>query len=491
VNQAISSIRVQYWLYLFIALHVVAWTFAPNWVRFTLPMDSIEGAIWGHQLELGYDKNPFMNGWLTALAVHLGGASGWMIYLFSQLSVALCFWAVWQLGKKMLPPLYALVSVLLLESLQYYNLHAVDFNDNTIELGFWALTVLFFYQALTQQRLRDWIFTGVFAAFGMLTKYYTIVLLLPMFCFLLVNKTARQQLKQSGFHIGLVIFLLLNLPHIVWLFSHDFVTVDYALNRVSNPSPQSGHFFYPLQFSWQQFEVLLPSLPLLGLLCIGKKNPQPVEFSPSTFDKKFIAWMALGPFLLTVLISAIANIKLRAGWGQPLWSLWGILLLVWIQPQITRARLMRFLVVFSTYFILLIVAYCAAFIRAKDPSSANFPGKVIAASLTEEWQKTYHRPLKFIGGSRWLGGNIAFYSKDRPSVYIDWNKKFSPWINETKMKKEGAIFVWDPNEDLQTAPEDVRKRFAKLGELRVLHYTWLRNQKMKPVEITVAFLPPE
>ena len=43
---------------------------------------------------------------------------------------------------------YALISVLLLEGIQYYNFHAIDFNDNTLELGLVGLTIYFFYQAL-------------------------------------------------------------------------------------------------------------------------------------------------------------------------------------------------------------------------------------------------------------------------------------------------------------------------------------------------------
>src|SRR5437868_12607295 len=122
------SIQLSRLLYVFIFIHVIVWTLVPYGVRFTLPMDAMEGATWGQQLEWGYDKNPFLNGWLTTLAVQLGGPSGWMIYLFSQISVTVCFWAVWQLGKKMLPPLYALIGVLLLEGVQYYNFHAIDFN---------------------------------------------------------------------------------------------------------------------------------------------------------------------------------------------------------------------------------------------------------------------------------------------------------------------------------------------------------------------------
>src|SRR5579872_3260097 len=118
--QLTNPIRVERWFYIFLAAHLLCWTLTPLLVRYNLPLDSIEGTIWGHQLEWGYDKNPYLNGWLTALATRLGGQSGWMIYLFSQLSVIACFFAMWQLAKKILPPVYALLSVLLLENIQYY-----------------------------------------------------------------------------------------------------------------------------------------------------------------------------------------------------------------------------------------------------------------------------------------------------------------------------------------------------------------------------------
>src|SRR5688572_20552813 len=104
LSETIKTVRTDRWFYALVFIHILAWTLVPWWARYTLPMDSMEGATWGHQLQWGYDKNPFMNGWLTALAVKISGQSGGAVYLFSQLSVAVCFWAIWKLSKKMLPP---------------------------------------------------------------------------------------------------------------------------------------------------------------------------------------------------------------------------------------------------------------------------------------------------------------------------------------------------------------------------------------------------
>jgi 4-amino-4-deoxy-L-arabinose transferase-like glycosyltransferase len=480
------------WLYLFIFIHVTVWTFTPFLTRYTLPMDAMEGTIWGRQFELGYDKNPFLNGWLTAIAVQLGGTSGWTVYLFSQLSVAICFWAIWELGKKMLPPIYALLAVLLLEGIQYYNVHAIDFNDNTLELGLWALTALFFYQALCKQSWRDWIFTGVFAGLGMMTKYYTAMLLLPMALLLIINPECRQNFKKPQTYAGLLVFVAIITPHVVWLFFHDFVTVHYALERVSSEPSWLNHFNYSALFAWQQLEAFAPPILLALLLLIGKRpflsNPR-VQISP--FNKQFLFYVGVGPFLLTVLLSAITGIRLRAGWGEPLLSLWGIILIAWLQPRITPRRFYRFAAFFLTLLGITLISYATALIRADEPSSANFPGRVIATAMTDEWHQTYHTKLPFVAGSRWLAGNIAFYSADKPAVYINWDEKLSPWIDENKLKNSGAIFVWEVSEDNQAQPAEIKARFKNLGAIQIKHFSWLRNLQSKPVEISVAFLPPE
>ncbi len=56
----------RFWL--IAGLHLFIWTLIPSLTRFCLPMDANEGYGWGQHLQLGYDRNPWMNAWLTHLA---------------------------------------------------------------------------------------------------------------------------------------------------------------------------------------------------------------------------------------------------------------------------------------------------------------------------------------------------------------------------------------------------------------------------------------
>jgi hypothetical protein len=413
------------------------------------------------------------------------------VYLFSQLSVGICFLAIWELGKKMLPPIYALLAVLLLEGVQYYNVHAIDFNDNTLELGLWALTSLFFYKAVQTQRWRDWILTGVFAGLGMMTKYYTAMLLLPMLLFLLVNPTCRKSFAKPPLYAGFAVFLAIIMPHVVWLFFHDFVTVNYALDRVSAPPTWFSHFNYSALFAWEQLEAFLPPILLASLLMIGSRPPLSKPRVPiSTFNQQYLWYVGMGPFLTTVLLSAVTGIRLRAGWGEPLLSLWGIILIAGLQPRITPRRFIRFVALLFTLLGITLFSYATALIRAEAPSSANFPGRVIATQLTRLWHSTYHTPLPYVAGPRWIAGNVALYSMDKPSVYINWDKKLSPWIEEQQLLHRGAIFVWDDSEDNEPTVAAIKARFQQIKNLQIMHFSWMRNHHSKPVEVTVAMLPP-
>lgn len=479
------------WAYFFIALHLICWTAIPALVRYNLPLDAIEGTIWGHQLEWGYDKNPFLNGWLTALATYLGGPSGWMIYLFSQLSVTACLWSVWQVGKRMMPATYALVGMMLLEAVQYFNFHSIDFNDNTLELGLWALTVYSFYRALRTPHILFWLLTGAFAGLGMMAKYYTAALLAALTLFLFWDQESRKQLKTKKPYAGLFVFLAICLPHFIWLFFHDFITVTYVFDRAHSEPHWTNHFYFPAQYIWQQLQVLLPTLVLFAFLLLGKKpllnRPR---FQLTSFDRAFLCCAAFGPLLLTVLLSLLLGIKLRAGWGMPLLSFWGLVIVALVQPALTSAKLHRFIAATFILLATLLIGYSLSLVNSPDESSANFPGQAVADRITQLWHDKYHTELKYVAGSRWVGGNVGFYSKDQPAVFIEWDKRKAPWIDLDKMQKEGAVFLWSIT-DHESMPAAVAKQYPRLEKTTILEFDWQRNRyHLSPIKIGIAVLPP-
>ena len=235
----------------------------------------------------------------------------------------------------------------------------------------------------------------------------------------------------------------------------------------------------------------MPAVLLTIFLFLGKKPfLTNKRITLAYFDKLFLLCAALGPFLLTLLISMFSGMLLRAAWGMPLLSFWGILLFAGLQPQITLEKWRRFLTAVFLLFILLVSGYSISLIRASAPSSANFPGQLIADTVTKLWHDSYHTRLAYVAGPRWVNGNILAYSADKPAVFMDWNPIYSPWINIKDMRQKGAIFAWLISDE-ETLPFEVKKQFPKLAHAQIIYFPWLRNnENLPPIKVGIAFLPP-
>ena len=67
----------------------------------------------------------------------------------------------------------SIISVLLLESIFFYNFTSPEFNVNVSQLPFWALTVYFTWKVLkkNEPNVLDLVLIGIFAAVGFYCKY--------------------------------------------------------------------------------------------------------------------------------------------------------------------------------------------------------------------------------------------------------------------------------------------------------------------------------
>jgi hypothetical protein len=80
----------------------------------------------------------------------------------------------------------------------------------------------------------------------------------------------------------------------------------------------------------------------------------------------------------------------------------------------------------------------------RKPTRGQFPGRELAAAVEQRWHEVVGRaPLAIVAGDVWLAGNIAFYSQERPSVFIDADRGKSPWITDA-LVRDGAVFIWQP-----------------------------------------------
>jgi hypothetical protein len=251
---------------------------------------------------------------------------------------------------------------------------------------------------------------------------------------------------------------------------------------------------FPLQWIAGQAFNLLPAGVLLALVYLGSTNAERDASEGAAFDRRYVAWLALAPFLLTTLIGGALGRLIIAMWGYPLWSFAPLALLLWWKPVADGQALRRFAAAFIAVFVAVPVIYAAVeigepFVRDRGKAT-QFPGKALATVVTQAWHQRYGTPLTYVGGTEFAANNVAVYSPDRPHVVVHGELKLSPWIDKDALRQHGAVVVWE--KALEGA--DLAELKATFGDdidvqptLVLPRQTW---RPVRPDQVGYAFVPP-
>src|SRR3954469_6785408 len=139
-----------------IVLHLAGGATLPAILYQNLPLDLIEALMYGREWQLGYDKLPPLPWWLVEVVHRLIGHDA-AYYALAQVSVIAAFALVWLTGRSMLGAAQALVAVLIVDGLQYFQYTAAKFNHDVIQLPLWALAGYSFHAAIRRGHLGFWL----------------------------------------------------------------------------------------------------------------------------------------------------------------------------------------------------------------------------------------------------------------------------------------------------------------------------------------------
>ncbi len=465
---------------LFCLGHAALWTLLPAALYPNLPLDLIEALTYGREWQLGYDKLPPLPWWLIEGTYRLFG-SDTALYLVAQATVVAAFCLVWVLARRLVGPLGALVAVLIVDGLHYFNFTAPKFNHDVIQLPLWALAGVSFHGALRSGRLRDWAGLGLACGLALWAKYFIVVLALPLALFLLLDRDARRALKTPGPYVAVLVGLCVALPHMVWLVQNDFLPFRYADARAAPVRGILDHVVHPLVFVVGQIVWLLPS----GLIALPLVRPrrEAQKSSVDAFDRRIVTLLAFGPAALLIAGSVITGRGLIAMWGYPLWLFLGLWVVIATGPATEWARARRAALAWGAVTALYAVAFVLQygvlpFVDHRYRASL-FPGDRLGAEISTRFRAATGAPLAYVIGSMWLGGNISRYSVERPRTLIDAKPERAPWIDLADLERRGAVVVWTDG-DRNTVPEPYA-RFAAGAQVQpplTLPMRWGSNGEM-------------
>ena len=447
----------------FLALHAVVWTVLPALFFLNLPLDLIEGLLYGREWQLGYDKLPPLPWWMLEATYRLFGPD-LFFYALSQATVIAAFALIWVMARQLVGPVGALVAVLIIDGLHYFTFTAPKFNHDVIQLPFWALTGYAYWAALRHGRTVHWVLLGFGIGMAVWAKYFVVVQAAPLVLFALFDRDARKALSTPGPWLAIAVALAVMSPHLVWLVQNDFLPFAYADARAVQFKGPLDYLIKPPRFLLSQLGFLLPSLliaaPYLRRDVRAPDSPakSELELAAGAFDRRIVTLLAFGPAAMIVLLSLETGRDAVALWGYPLWLFLGL----WI---VLNARLLERVTLWRIVFLWGMVFTSTALAFGLDYglsqsfwphyTAVMYPGDRLGAEMSRRYRAMTGQPLSYVIGPMWEGGNIAHYAPERPRVLIDGSPARAPWIDLGDLRARGAVVIW-PADDRNVMPPAYR-----------------------------------
>jgi len=404
-----AKINVNKILTVFLLSHFAIWVLVPSITNHNLPLDTIEALAWGSNLDWGFNKHPPLSAFAVEVFYQIFGSQDWAYYFLSQIFVITSFFVVWKFSEYFFQnKIYSLIAVLLLEGIYFYNYTTPEFNVYVCELAFWALTVYYCWKGFEKNDYASWLLFGFFSGLGVLSHYLFIYLLCALdvfFIYLIINKKINFKCL-----ISYIPFLLVLLPHLIWLTENNYITITYALHRTGLSEPNFlDHFIHPLIFLGKQIGILAPFF-LMVLLLVAK-----LKTNFNFKDKKLLFLLTINiiPIILMFLTSMLMGVKVRTMWMTPFYLFFGVLLIYIFQSQINLNKLKYFVSLFLILFIFSPFAYAYISITQTDKRT-DYPGKEHAIEVQKRWDKKFESKINVVLGNEWLAGNLSYHLKSRP-----------------------------------------------------------------------------
>ncbi len=434
---------------LFLGLHALLWTALPSLLYPNLPLDLIEALTYGREWQLGYDKLPPLPWWLIEAVYRVIGVDA-AYYALAQVAVVAAFAAVLATARPLVGPVRALVAVLILDGLHYFHFTAAKFNHDVIQLPLWALAGYAFHAALRRGLLRDWALLGLAIGLALWAKYFVVVLAFPLAVFLVADRDARKALATAGPWIALAVALLVMTPHLVWLVRNDFLPFAYASARAAPSRGLFDHVLHPVVFAASQLAFLAPALLIAAAVIWPRPKAQdgaaPAAASADAFDRRIVTLLAFGPAATTVALSALSGRGTIAMWGYPLWLFLGLWIVLAADRALEPARLVRVVSVWAAVLAIFAAVFYASYAVLPGIDhryrAVFYPGDRLADELSRRFHAATGKPLTYVIGGMWEGGNVAHYASEQPRVLIDGDPRRAPWIDLGDLRSKGAVVLW-------------------------------------------------
>src|SRR5271154_776344 len=410
--------------------------------------DLAEMVIWGREPALGYPKHPPLLAYVARLWFAIFPQADWAFILLAALTLSAGLYLAFELCGLWLNGEKRAAVPFLLGVIPFYNFLGLKFDQNSALIPLWALAMLAFMRALETRRSGWAVALGLAAAAAMLVKYWSFFLLAAMAAALLFDRRRGAYLRSRAPWISAAVFLVLTVPHLIWLVENHFPPLNWIETRRTAESV----FDFARSLSEYTFGTIgyaAPAVILVALLIhpSGKAvRDSWFVLEPLRRPATFLFWT---PLLLPIPVAIIKHTNLLSTWNELSLYLLPVMMLASPLVVVSRFAVTRIAACAVAYTANALVAsplVALIFLKLGVRNDAAY-AKLVATAAERQWRETTTVPLRLVGGAFGLANSATFYMTDRPSSYSDFSDYLSPWATAQRVERQGIAIVCASDDD--------------------------------------------
>jgi 4-amino-4-deoxy-L-arabinose transferase-like glycosyltransferase len=428
----------------FLLLHATVWTlYAVLSNKGAVHGDMLEAYSWGREFQLGYFKHPPFWAWIAGAWFEVFPRSNWAFYLLGTLNSGIGVIGAWRLIGLLARDADRFNATALLLLLPAYTVQGHQYNANFILVSLWPWTAYFFVLSMEKRTLLAAALFGALAAASMLSKYYSAMLLVTCFGASFLHPQWRRYYRSAAPYLSVCVCLLLIAPHVWWAIENGFPTLKYAESKRDFPSAR----IYLNIFTFAAGCIGLNIVPS-GLVALARlRGASAAPYAPvAPSYKRFVASLALGPFLLTLLSAPLGHFRISTNFASPIFFLMPLLAMQMVQPPPMLLRRVALTAVAILYGSAIVIAPALPHLYARLGYPPPKPAIAVAHEAKRIWSDVTHRPLRIVGGSAPYGIATAFYGGDDTSDFADFDQSHSPWVTDAAIARGGLLSICEADD---------------------------------------------
>jgi 4-amino-4-deoxy-L-arabinose transferase-like glycosyltransferase len=401
----------------------------------SIHFDSGEVFAWSTELAYGYPKHPPFPAWVAAVWFAVFPRADWAYYLLATTSISVALWFIWLIATRFVAEEKRALALVLLAFAPIFNLQPLKFNSNALLIPVWAGATYLFLRSYSSRTLLVGALAGVGAAVAMLTKYWSVFLIVGFAAGAFAHPRRRDYFRSPAPWASIAVGAALLAPNIATLFQYDLHADASFASVLESLASYFGGVLY-----------LAGCLLVLQLAAALRPAVWREIVWPSDPERRFIAVILWVGFLSPIIAALALKVRLNALWTMPCWSLLPALGLS--APGVAVTRRAAAAVLAAAYALPIVALAVSPLVALRvlenGPDNQATYYEPLAREVDRRWPQVSDRPLRYVAGPEGLAWGCTFYCRDRPRAFPSFSRTTAPWIDLATMAREGFVALCLP-----------------------------------------------